>query len=489
MANPTFIHLRVHSAYSLSEGALPIKKLAIMAKDAKMPALAITDSNNLFGALEYSEAMAEKGIQPIIGLALKINLESADQSQNKFQQQSGLRRFPSLVLLAKDEEGYQNLMKLSSAAFLDAADNAEPHVSWETLRALSSGLICLTGGPGGPVNEALVNGQRSLAEQHLSQLHETFQDRLYIELQRHGTTEEKAAEPGLIELAYSTDIPLVATNQCYFATPDDYVAHDALICISEGEVVSEQDRRRLTPEHYFKSQQDMAALFADLPEAIDNTVEIAKRCAFWVKGRKPILPRFAEGDEAEVLRQQAMEGLNKRLEVTGLAPNTTRDDYDQRLEFELGVIINMNYPGYFLIVADFIRWAKAQGIPVGPGRGSGAGSLVAYALTITDLDPLRFGLLFERFLNPDRISMPDFDVDFCQDRRDEVITYVQSRYGKDKVAQIITFGKLQSRMVTRDVGRVLQMPYGQVDRLSKMIPNNPANPISLQQAIDMEPRL
>ena len=489
MANPTFIHLRVHSAYSLSEGALPIKKLASMAKDAKMPALAVTDSNNLFGALEFSEALAEKHIQPIIGLDLKVDLASVEQAQNKFQHQTGLRRFPSLVLMAKNEEGYHNLMKLSSAAFLDVADNAEPHVNWETLLTHSAGLICLTGGPGGPVNEALVNGQRSLAEQHLLQLRSVFADRLYVELQRHGTTAEKAAEPSLIELAYAHEIPLVATNQCYFATPDDYVAHDALICISEGEVVSEQNRRRLTPEHYFKSQQDMAALFADMPEAIENTVEIAKRCAFWVKGRKPILPRFAEGDEAEVLRLQAIEGLNKRLAVTGLAPNTTREDYDQRLAFELGVIIKMKYPGYFLIVADFISWAKAQDIPVGPGRGSGAGSLVAYSLTITDLDPLRFGLLFERFLNPDRISMPDFDVDFCQDRRDEVITYVQSRYGKDKVAQIITFGKLQSRMVTRDVGRVLQMPYGQVDRLSKMIPNNPANPISLGQAIEMEPRL
>ena len=489
MANPTFIHLRVHSAYSLSEGALPIKKLVSLAKETKMPALAVTDSNNLFGALEYSEALSDKHIQPIIGLDLKVDLASEEQSQNKFQQQTGLRRFSSLVLLAKNDEGYHNLMKLSSAAFLDASDNSEPHVSWETLHSLANGLICLTGGPGGPVNEALVNGQRSLAEQHLLQLREVFGDRLYVELQRHGTMAEKAAEPDLIELAYAHDVPLVATNQCYFATPDDYIAHDALICISEGEVVSEQDRRRLTPEHYFKSQQDMAALFADLPEAIENTVEIAKRCAFWVKGRKPILPRFAEGNEAEVLRQQAMEGLNKRLAITGLAPNTTREDYDQRLEFELGVIIKMKYPGYFLIVADFIRWAKAQDIPVGPGRGSGAGSLVAYSLTITDLDPLRFGLLFERFLNPDRVSMPDFDVDFCQDRRDEVITYVQSRYGKDKVAQIITFGKLQSRMVTRDVGRVLQMPYGQVDRLSKMIPNNPANPISLAQAIEMEPRL
>ncbi|MDE2385317.1 MAG: DNA polymerase III subunit alpha [Alphaproteobacteria bacterium] len=483
----TFIHLRVHTAYSLSEGALPVKKLAGLAKDNKMPALAITDTGNLFGALEFSDTLAEKGIQPIIGLDIKVNMVAAAPS--KFQPQAGLRRFPSLLLIAKDEVGYQNLMKLSSAAFLEVEDNAEPHVTAERLEALSQGLICLSGGPGGPVNEHLANGQRTPAREALQRLHAIFADRLYVELQRHGTAPEKAAEPGLIELAYELGLPLVATNECYFAKPDDYVAHDALICIAEGEVISAQDRRRLTPEHYFKSQQEMAALFADLPEAVENTIEIARRCAFWVKGRKPILPRFAEGDEAEELRRQAVEGLERRLATTGLAPGMSREDYDKRLEFELSVIIKMKYPGYFLIVSDFIKWAKSQNIPVGPGRGSGAGSLVAYSLTITDLDPLRFGLLFERFLNPDRVSMPDFDVDFCQDRRDEVITYVQGRYGKDKVAQIITFGKLQARMVTRDVGRVLQMPYGQVDRLSKMIPNNPANPITLDKAIEMEPRL
>ncbi|MBG1231862.1 DNA polymerase III subunit alpha [Aestuariivirga litoralis] len=489
MPAPLFVHLRNHSAFSLSEGALQVKLLAKLAKEAKMPALAITDSNNLFGALEFSEALSEKGIQPIIGLDLKVDCAAEAKDQNRFQQDAGIRRFPSLVLLAKDEQGYLNLMKLSSSAFLDVADNAEPHVSFANLAAHSAGLICLTGGSTGPVSQALTNGQRGKAEEILAKLKSAFGTNLYVELQRHGMEAERASEAALIELAYENDLPLVATNECYFATPDDYAAHDALICIAEGEVLSEQNRRHMTPEHYFKSQQDMAALFADVPEAVENTIEIARRCAFWVKGRKPILPRYAEGDEADMLRREAMDGLNMRLATTGLAPGFTREDYDKRLDFELSVIIKMQYPGYFLIVADFIKWAKAQSIPVGPGRGSGAGSLVAYSLTITDLDPLRFGLLFERFLNPDRVSMPDFDVDFCQDRRDEVITYVQQRYGADRVAQIITFGKLQSRMVTRDVGRVLQLPYGQVNRLSQMIPNNPANPISLQQAIDMEPRL
>lgn len=489
MAAPTFIHLRIHSAYSLSEGALLVKRLASLAKDHKMPALAVTDTGNLFGALEFSMAVAEKGIQPIIGLTLKLDMQEKPEGGAAKVHQSGLLRFPSIALLAKDERGYGNLMALSSHAYLNVADNAEAHVHWDFLSRHSEGLICLSGGPDGPLNEALVGGQTTLASAQAARLKALYGDRFYIELQRHETPNEKLAEGGLIEIAYAQDIPLVASNECYFAGPDDYVAHDALICIAEGEVVANDDRRRLTPEHYFKSQVEMSALFADIPEAVANTVEIAKRCAFWVKDRKPILPRFAPGDEAEMLRRDAHEGLQKRFASTTLAPGFTRDDYETRLEFELSVIIKMNYPGYFLIVSDFIKWAKLQNIPVGPGRGSGAGSLVAYSLTITDLDPLRFGLLFERFLNPDRVSMPDFDVDFCQDRRDEVISYVQSRYGADKVAQIITFGKLQARMVTRDVGRVLQMPYGQVDRLSKMIPNNPANPLTLAQAIDGEPRL
>ncbi len=484
----TFIHLRTHSAYSLSEGALPVKQMAALAKETGMPALAITDTGNLFGALEFSEALAEKGIQPIIGCTLKVDFADI-AAEAALRPQHGLRKLPSLVFLAKDEAGYRHLMKLSSRAYLDSGDNAEPHVPWSLLEQLHGGLICLTGGPQGPIDEALVQGQTQQARQRVERLKHLFGDRLYVELQRHGTDAERAAEPGLVELAYDLDIPLVASNEAYFARPDDFAAHDALICIAEGEVVAAEDRRRLTPEHYFKSQAEMAALFADLPEAVENTVEIARRCAFRVASREPILPRFAAGDEGEELRRQAKEGLERRLAGRGLVEGRSRDDYLVRLDFELDVIIAMNFPGYFLIVADFIKYAKSKGIPVGPGRGSGAGSLVAYALTITDLDPFRFNLLFERFLNPERVSMPDFDIDFCQDRRDEVIAYVQERHGADRVAQIITFGKLQARMVTRDVGRVLQMPYGQVDRLSKLIPMNPANPVTLAQAIASEPRL
>ena len=314
-------------------------------------------------------------------------------------------------------------------------------------------------------------------------------------MQRHGRAAERKAEPLLIEFAYAKSLPLVATNEPFFATTADYEAQDALICIAEGRLIAESERRQLTPEHRFKSRAEMVALFADLPEALASTVEIAQRCAFRPRTHQPILPRFSVGeggaavDEATELRRRAEAGLTLRLTTAGVAPGHTEDEYRERLDFELGVIEKMKYPGYFLIVSDFIQHAKSKGIPVGPGRGSGAGSLVSYALTITDLDPIRFGLLFERFLNPERVSMPDFDIDFCQDRRDEVIRYVQERYGRDQVAQIITFGTLQARGVLRDVGRVLQMPYGQVDKLCKLVPQNPAAPISLAQAIDGEPKL
>ncbi|NWG25601.1 MAG: DNA polymerase III subunit alpha, partial [Pseudorhodoplanes sp.] len=316
---------------------------------------------------------------------------------------------------------------------------------------------------------------------------------LYVELQRHGVADARSRHAALLDIAYKTGLPLVATNEPFFATADDYEAHDALICIAEGRMLAESDRRQLTVEHRFKTRAEMTALFSDLPEALASTVEIARRCAFRPRTHQPILPRFTVGsdavDEASELRKRAEAGLAGKIAQHGLAPGFTEEDYRKRLAFELDVIAGMKYPGYFLIVADFIQWAKGQGIPVGPGRGSGAGSLVSYALTITDLDPMRFGLLFERFLNPERVSMPDFDIDFCQERRDEVIRYVQERYGRDQVAQIITFGTLQARGVLRDVGRVLQMPYGQVDKLCKLVPQNPANPVTLSRAIEDEPRL
>ena len=389
-------------------------------------------------------------------------------------------------------------MRLNSRAFLETPTHQASHIKFDWLEGETADLIALSGGPEGPISLAITEDQQVMARLRLERLAELFGDRLYIELQRHGLDIERRAESTLIDLAYAKGLPLVATNEPFFASADDYEAHDALLCIAGGRLVADTDRPQLTVDHRFKTRGEMSVLFADIPEALASTVEIAERCSFRPLTRKPILPRFsketegreaAEWAEADELRKQAETGLAKRLETNGLAHGFTQEDYAERLNFELGVIERMNYPGYFLIVADFIKWAKSQGIPVGPGRGSGAGSLVAYSLTITDLDPIRFGLLFERFLNPDRVSMPDFDVDFCQERRDEVIRYVQGRYGRDRVAQIITFGTLQARGVLRDVGRVLQMPYGQVDRLTKLVPMNPAAPVTLAKAIEGEPKL
>ncbi|MEP5760515.1 MAG: DNA polymerase III subunit alpha [Litoreibacter sp.] len=482
--DPKFIHLRTHTEYSLLEGAIRVKKLSGMCETAGMPAVAVTDTNNMFAALEFSEYASGAGVQPIIGCQVDLAYDPAGQGEK-------IRMPAPLVLLAQNERGYENLMKLNSCAYLDKGGDLV-QVTPDELIEYSDGLICLTGGPDGPVGRFLRNGQMPKAEALMRQLHGAFGDRLYVELQRHpgevGLPEaEKMSERGFVEMAYAMDIPLVATNDVYFPKTDMYEAHDALICIAEGAYVDQQEgRRRLTPQHYFKSQQEMIALFADLPEAIENTVEIAQRCAFKAYKREPILPKFAD-NEIEELRRQAKEGLVGRLKVIPHAVEVS--EYEARLDFELGIIEGMGFPGYFLIVADFIKWAKDHDIPVGPGRGSGAGSLVAYALTITDLDPLRYSLLFERFLNPERVSMPDFDIDFCMDRREEVIRYVQEKYGRDKVGQIITFGALLSKAAVRDIGRVLQMPYGQVDRLSKMIPVEGVKPVSIEKALADEPKL
>src|SRR5215471_851568 len=490
-----FVHLHVHSSYSLLEGALTIARLAELAKADRQPALALTDTDNMFGALEFSDKMAGAGIQPIIGCALAVDFGDQEHGARPAGAVHVTRELPRIVLLAAREEGYRNLMRLNSRAFLGHPANEPPHLKLAWLEGACDGLIALTGGPGGPLDRAIAAGQPQLAAARGEALIRLFGDRLYIELQRHGLAPERAAERALVEFAYARGVPLVAANEPQFATADDYEAHDALICIADGRLISEPERRHLTSEHRFKTRAEMTALFADLPEALASTVEIAERCAYRVQTRKPILPQFTTDkdawmiDEAGELKARAEEGLGRRLRAHGVAHGHTEDEYRERLAFELKVIAGMKYPGYFLIVADFIQWAKSHGIPVGPGRGSGAGSLVAWSLTITDLDPIRFGLLFERFLNPERVSMPDFDIDFCQDRRDEVIAYVQQRYGRDRVAQIITFGKLQARAVLRDVGRVLQMPYGQVDRLCKMVPNNPANPVTLAQAIEGEPKL
>ncbi len=481
MPHADFVHLRVHSAYSLSEGAIKADKIATLARDAGMPAVAITDTANLFGALEFSQACAAKGVQPIIGC--QVGLAREDNP-----------RLPPdpVILLAQDAAGLANLQRLSSRSFLETEPGLRAQLSLDTIVAHAKSLVLLTGGTQGAPGRLLAEGQRREAERVLARLAEGFPDRTAVELHRHGTEIDRAIEPGLICLADEAGLPLVATNDCYFARPEMHAAHDALLCIAEGRLLSDAERRRVTPEHWFKPAPDMRLLFADLSEACDNTLAIARRCAVMAESRKPLLPacpKVRPGQtEEETVRAMAREGLEQRLDAMGADP-AARARYAERLEYELGVIAAMGFAGYFLIVADFIQWAKARGIPVGPGRGSGAGSLAAWALTITDLDPLRFDLLFERFLNPERVSMPDFDIDFCQEGRDQVIEYVRGEYGADRVAQIITFGKLQARAAVRDVGRVLGMPFGQVNRVAELIPNNPAKPVALPQAIAGEPRL
>ncbi|MDQ3557781.1 MAG: DNA polymerase III subunit alpha, partial [Pseudomonadota bacterium] len=496
-STPGFIHLNCHSAYSLLEGALPIGKLVKLAAEDGMPALGVTDTANLFGALEFSEKAAGAGVQPIVGCKLPVCFEpEGGHEARRFGPERPSRRVAPLFLLAASEDGYRALMELVTGFYLTQTGRTEP-ISLDRLAAAAAGLIAMTGGHDGPLYPLLAGGDVGLAEARLAGLRQAFGDRLYVGVERHGMEVESQAEAAVIELAYSLDLPLVATNEPFFPAVEDFEAHDALLAIAEGRLLSSDDRRRLTPLHHFASRDEMMRRFADIPEALENSVEVALRCRARPRLVNPILPRFATCDaapdiadreEAEELRRQAESGLAARLAAQGCAPGADEAAYRERLDFELGVITGMKYPGYFLIVADFIQWAKGRGIPVGPGRGSGAGSVVAWALTITDLDPLRFGLLFERFLNPDRVSMPDFDIDFCQERRDEVIDYVQRRYGADRVAQIITFGTLQARAALRDVGRVLEMPYGQVDRLCKLVPADPANPVTLAKAVEGEPR-
>ena len=477
-----FVHLHLHSAYSLAEGAIKIGDLIALCVGQSMPAVAVTDTNNLFGAMEFALSAGKAGVQPIFGCQLTVG---KDEHQ--------------LVLLAQSEIGYKNLCKIVSASYINDNEHAEVTATYETLETYAKGIICLSGGMKGAIAQAVLHGQKDKAEQEVTRLNTIFKDAFYIELQRHGLPDEDKAEDELIDLAYAHDVPLVATNDCYFRDIGAYEAHDALLCISEGRYISEEDRRKVTPQHYFKSASEMIDLFKDLPEAIQNTVVIAQRCSYLLKTIDPILPPFeteSKRPEVEELAVQSKDGLQWRLDKfvykEGMSKSEQKEaakPYWDRLDFELGIINQMGFPGYFLICSDFIKWSKEQSIPVGPGRGSGAGSIVAWSLQITDLDPLELGLLFERFLNPERVSMPDFDVDFCQDRRDEVIKYVQERYGHDHVAQIITFGKLQARAVVRDVGRVLQMSYGQVDRIAKMIPNNPAAPMTLQEALNADPDL
>ena len=494
MSHADFVHLRIHTAYSLSEGAIRIKELPKWVDSENMPAIAMTDTNNMFGGLEFSQTMSGAGIQPIIGCQIAITAQESDEANRGLKSKNiGPTEPDQIVLLAQNEAGYLNLMKLVSRAFLTTGEAIDPQVPLDDILEFNEGLILLTGGHKGPIGQLLLDDQKEKAESLLSKINSALPGRVYVELQRHNLPEQDQIEDDFIKLAYDLNIPLVATNEAFFPTKDMYLAHDALICIAAGTYVDQTDRRKLTDEHYLKTAAQMRELFKDIPEACDNTLVIAQRCAVKVENIDPILPPYDCGEgrnEQDELRKLSEDGLKQRLaddEFKEGMSSEERDEiakpYWERLDYELEIIGEMEFPGYFLIVADFIQWAKDHDIPVGPGRGSGAGSLVAYALTITDLDPLKYQLLFERFLNPERVSMPDFDIDFCQDRREEVIKYVQEKYGYDHVAQIITFGKLQARAVLRDTGRVLQMPFGQVDRLCKYVPNDPGKAMSIDEAL------
>ncbi|APW72536.1 MULTISPECIES: DNA polymerase III subunit alpha [Sphingopyxis] len=479
MAYSPLVPLRVFSSFTMLEGAIDPKAIAKAARERGFPAIAIADRNGLYGVMAFGDACKAAGVQPIVGTFLSV----ARPGQRL---PNGAPLIDWLALYAQDDMGYDNLCALVSAAHLDRPIEQDPHVALSALAGKTDGLICLTGGGEGALARLLADEQASAAEAYVEQLEALFGGRLYIELSRRGEAVEIAAENALIDMAYARALPLVATNPANFVEPQFHAAHDAMLCIAQSAYVESEDRRVSSPEAWLKPAEAMEDAFSDLPEAIRNTLVVAQRCAFMAPKRKPILPSLAgdrEGEAAQLARD-AHAGLEARLALYPDLSEEERNAYVARLDFEVGVITQMGFPGYFLIVADFIKWAKAHDIPVGPGRGSGAGSLVAWSLTITDLDPLKLGLLFERFLNPERVSMPDFDIDFCETRRGEVIRYVQEKYGRDTVAQIITFGKLKARAVLKDTGRVLQMSYGQVDRLAKLVPNHPTDPWTLERALN-----
>ncbi len=476
MPRADFVHLHVHTDYSLGESAIRPKQLVKLCRGMAMPAAAITDTANLTGALKFSTACVDAGIQPIIGCQLAVRREDRGSTRGR------RRGFDQLVLLCQNEEGYSNLLRLMAKASWVGGPRGTLQVSEADIASHAAGLIALTGGPAGAVGRLLYEGGADKAEAALLRLAVMFPGRLYVELMRHGMESELRIEPALVELARRNGLPLVATNEPFFADPGMYEAHDVLIRMGERARASLEGRRsQFTPEHYFKSPTEMRALFADLPEACDNTLAIARRCAFTISKRKPILPSFPTDGmtEAEVLRAKTLEGLEKRLLKHVFQPGMTADEreyaakpYRKRVEFELNVIEQMGFSGYFLIVADFIQWSKVQGILVGPGRGPSASSAVAWALTITEIDPLRWGLLFERFLNPERVSMPYFDIDFCQERRDEVILYVHTKYGDRHVALISGVNDYGGRQLIRSVGRTLQMPSDKLTRLCRKVPSN-----------------
>lgn len=499
MTEPKFIHLRVHTAFSLSEGAMKIKPLLAKAKEMGFPALAITDTANMFGVKEFSAVAPKEGVKPIVGCQFYIRNSDSD---DVFKSKGRAVEPDKVVILVKNEIGYQNILRLMKISYLDKENYYEkPQLSLSDFEGCNDGLILLTGGFEGPIGRLILEGRKQEAEDFLVCLQKLFSGNLYMEISRIGFENENKTEDKFIDLAYKYNVPLVATNEAFFFTSDMYEAHDALVCIAAGEYVANDNRKKFSPNNRLRSAEEMVELFSDLPEALQNTVNIARRCSYLSEFVAPLLPLFECPDgmtQDEYIRAASMKGLKERMDYHVYKDDMSDEErkaidekYYARLDYELSVIERMGFAGYFLIVSDFISWSKQNGVAVGPGRGSGAGSIVAWSLGITDLDPIHFELLFERFLNPERISMPDFDVDFCQEKREKTIEYVKEKYGADKVAQIITYGKLQSKAVIRDVARVLQMPYSQADRISKMIPaglqgRNPTLKEALEQVAELE---
>ena len=482
VSNKEFTHLKVHTQYSICEGALRTNDLAKYCKENKIKAVGLCDSNNLCGALEFSETIAKSRTQPIIGIQINVNYKGY---------------IGKIPLFAKNLEGYKNLIKLSSKSYLEINEDEEPHCKIEDLEKYCEGLILFTGSFDGLIGKLFFKNLTDEISKIFNKLKTAFSDNFYIEIQRHDDIGEKLYEKFLLSVSEKFEAPIIATHEVFYLDKDMHEAHDAYLCVGEKTYVNVNDRRKYTSAHYLKTAEEMHELFSDLPEALENNLNFPYRISYRPKNSLPILPNIQTNQTKNIddlLIKESMEGLKEKLNEY-VFPFSNVDDktkitniYNERIHHEIGIISKMKYSSYFLIVSDYIKWAKKNGIPVGPGRGSGAGSLVAWVLSITDIDPIKFDLIFERFLNPDRISMPDFDIDFCEEKRDQVFDYLKQKYGKG-VAHIITFGKLKARMAFRDIGRVLGLPYGYVDKLCKMIPFDPSRPLSLEQAIAQEPRI
>lgn len=510
-----FIHLRAQSSYSMLESAVRIDDLTALAKKNNMAAVALTDRNNLFASLEFCLSAKKRQVQPICGILLNIEFAShIDESGGEVEGNSknlqkiskkdldGSGRkskedFAEVLVIAKNEVGYKNLLKLAGAIYTDNDRAVVEHITLEDLIKYNEGLILLSAYNQGIIGKLLLSKRSKAAESFAKKLQDIFGDRFYFEIMRCGYADEKKIEDDYLDIAKKLSIPLLATNQILFSDINMHDAHDVLLCISEGVVREQQNRRQVSNQCYFKTPGEMIELFSDLPEAIENTVHLAERCSVMANTHDPALPNFTSDgtSEDDLIKKVSYEGLEEKLKakfeleikdkkLKKADKDKIREEYFQRLDYELEIICKMNFAGYFLIVSDFIKWSKQNGIAVGPGRGSGAGSIIAWVLAITDLDPIKFGLLFERFLNPERVSMPDFDIDFCQERRQEVINYVRQRYGDDRVGQIITFGKMQAKAVIKDVSRVLSLPYVFADYLTELVPFNAVNPVTLSQAIE-----